>query len=879
MAGGSSRVTINIAAKDNASKAFQKVADEMRKLEKEAESATGRLEAVGSKFRDVGESMMKVGGFMTAGVTLPIVAGFKAAADAARESQKIVAVTEQVIKSTGGAAKITAEQVDDLATSLSNKTAIDDEVILKGQQVMLTFTKIRNEAGKGNDIFNRASAAMLDLGTVFGSTDAAAMQLGKALNDPLKGIGALSRAGVSFTQQQKDQIATLVQAGDVLGAQKIILAEVEGQVGGTAAASATSYDRMRVAVGNLQESFGSLLLPVIEKVSTFIADLAAKFDTLSPAAQKMIVIGALIAAAIGPVVTIVGGLVTAIGFLLSPIGLVIVAIAALVAGFIYAYRNFEGFREAVNKIASVIRDVAVKAFQMLREGLVTAVNIMSQAWARWGDDVKAAFDMIMAIIRPAFEMIKSIITAVMRAIKGDWSGAWEALKQAASKGVEMIVAAAKLLGELLKGAMKLAWELAQKAFDAGKDLVVEAAKKLPGLILQALGKLGDLLLEAGKDIVRGLAKGISGAIDLVKDAASSLAKKLPGWVKSVLGIKSPSTVFAEIGVDIVRGLAVGIDEEQDTALRAVNDLADKIVSAFTASIDAVRGAYGAFKSTRGATEQAAAAQEALNELRVKASTIDQRLVDAERRLADAKAKGEDGASDLRDAEADLAELRREKLSLPKEMTDATRQLADAQDSLTDATLAQFEAARKLADQGPRALEVFAAYASQAGVAAAEIDKITSAARSLAASIDGIPSMKTVAVTLVQGTQTPPQYDPGSAIATSDAGINSGRRVENGVEYVWVEGIGWVRKSGGQVQTGARASGGPVMAGGAYVVGENGPELFRPSRSGTIVPGGGTTIVVNVAGSILSERDLTAAVVDGLRRSGAVRPDGSVRVAR
>src|ERR1700712_5749455 len=69
---------------------------------------------------------------------------------------------------------------------------------------------------------------------------------GKALNDPLKGISALSRAGVTFTQSQQDSIKAMVGANDLLGAQKIILGEVEKQVGGTAKATATNGEKASV---------------------------------------------------------------------------------------------------------------------------------------------------------------------------------------------------------------------------------------------------------------------------------------------------------------------------------------------------------------------------------------------------------------------------------------------------------------------------------------------------------------------------------------------------------------------------------------------------------------------------------------------------------
>ena len=113
------------------------------------------------------------------------------------------------------------------------------------------YDPVSNEAGDGAQVFDRATAAAADLSAAgFGSMDGAAKMLGKALNDPEAGLTALGRAGVTFTDQQKEQIKTLVESGDTLGAQKIILGEVESQVGGTAAASATAGEKISVAFGN-----------------------------------------------------------------------------------------------------------------------------------------------------------------------------------------------------------------------------------------------------------------------------------------------------------------------------------------------------------------------------------------------------------------------------------------------------------------------------------------------------------------------------------------------------------------------------------------------------------------------------------------------------
>ena len=199
----------------------------------------------------------------------------------ARESEKVGKTTAQIIKATGGAAKVSAGQVGALAESLSEKAGVDDEVIQTGANMLLTFKNVRNEAGQGSAVFDRATAAAVDLSASgFGSVDSSAKMLGKALNDPLKGIGALGKAGVTFTQQQKDQIQVLMESGDVLGAQKIILGEVESQVGGVAAASATMGEKVKVSWDNLKEQVGTALLPALDKLGKWF------LETGLPAIQR-----------------------------------------------------------------------------------------------------------------------------------------------------------------------------------------------------------------------------------------------------------------------------------------------------------------------------------------------------------------------------------------------------------------------------------------------------------------------------------------------------------------------------------------------------------------------------------------------------------------
>jgi len=203
-----------------------------------------------------------------------------------QEAEKAAKQTEAVIKSTGGTAHVTAGQIGDLANAISKKTGVDDEQIQAGENMLLTFTRVRNEAGKGNDIFNQATQVAQDFAAATGSDLVSAnLRLGKALNDPIAGMQALSRVGVQFDTQQKEQIKTLVKSGDILGAQKIILAEVTKEFGGSAAAQATDLDKAKVSWKNFEESVGTALAPGVDAVARFGGAVADAFSALPQWAQ------------------------------------------------------------------------------------------------------------------------------------------------------------------------------------------------------------------------------------------------------------------------------------------------------------------------------------------------------------------------------------------------------------------------------------------------------------------------------------------------------------------------------------------------------------------------------------------------------------------
>jgi len=237
--------------------------------------------ALGRAGRDAGKrwglSFGKVAVAGAAGVVGAGFAAFRLGKDAlgeAREAQEVGRTTAAILKATGGAAKLSRKEFNALTGSLMRKTAVDDEVIAGAGNILLTFKNVQDETDKTASVFDRATAAALDLSSLkgMGGIEGSAKMLGKALNDPAAGMGALSRAGVTFNDDQKTTIERMVETNRTLDAQKLILREVESQVGGTAAKQKTSAKQLETAWGNVKEEVGFALLPVMEDLADFMLD-------------------------------------------------------------------------------------------------------------------------------------------------------------------------------------------------------------------------------------------------------------------------------------------------------------------------------------------------------------------------------------------------------------------------------------------------------------------------------------------------------------------------------------------------------------------------------------------------------------------------------
>jgi phage-related protein len=290
-----------------------------------------------------------------------IAGGAILAAKGLEQAEIASAKLENVLSSMGFENSV--KRVDAYAESLQNLTAVDADVIKATQTKLATFANLTKTVDTAGGAFDRATVAALDLAAAgFGSAESNAVQLGKALEDPIKGITALTKSGVTFTAEEKEKIKVLTESGQILEAQNMVLSAIEKQVGGTAAASASSFDKIKLALDGVADAIGTGILPLIEmltpKLQAFSAWAAENSKLLS---TVVLVVGALTGALytlslVIKAVTIVQTVFNAV-MLLNPIGLVVIAVAALAAGFVLAYKKIEPFRNLVDSIYQGIKNI------------------------------------------------------------------------------------------------------------------------------------------------------------------------------------------------------------------------------------------------------------------------------------------------------------------------------------------------------------------------------------------------------------------------------------------------------------------------------------------------------------------------------------------
>lgn len=244
---------------------------------KKAESATQKFSSSLSGVTKLLKSTFAIAGISVG--TKAIVNFGKEAVKSAESANKILNILNNTLKVTGASAWTTSEDLVKMSEEIAYSTNYTVGEIQDMQSVLLGFKNITG------DTFKEASDAITDMATVMGMDLKSAVQtVGKALDDPIKGLDSLRRQGFAFTEEQKEELKQLVENGEQLKAQKIILDELNTTYGGAAKSAQSSFDKQRDAIISFKETLGNQLIPVLdvfaEKSATSFSTLTEKIKTI-----------------------------------------------------------------------------------------------------------------------------------------------------------------------------------------------------------------------------------------------------------------------------------------------------------------------------------------------------------------------------------------------------------------------------------------------------------------------------------------------------------------------------------------------------------------------------------------------------------------------
>lgn len=312
------------------------------------------------------------------------------------DSQNAQAQLEARIKSTGMAAGLSAKQLDEMSLALARQTTYGDEAIKGAQALLLTFTKIKG------DTFPQATLAVANLATAMGTDlKGAALQVGKALQDPEQGLLALRRSGVSFSETQQEVIKNLFATGQQAEAQRLILKELEVEFGGAAAAARDTLGGALIALkeewGNLFEisrSSSSGVVGAINAITRALPALDTKLQAVFGGFRLMwvdlqVAIQKFNAAFYDTIGSIAGGAAKILSFL---------------PGTSDEVRELTAASDAMHLKAGILRD-SFEAWRTEQEALITgtgqAANVLGAAQQATDDYTKSAYEQALADARAA----------------------------------------------------------------------------------------------------------------------------------------------------------------------------------------------------------------------------------------------------------------------------------------------------------------------------------------------------------------------------------------------------------------------------------------------------------------------------------------------
>jgi len=370
------------------------------------------------------------------------------------------------------------------------------------------------------------------------------------------------------------------------------------------------------AINVLFTNLSEFLIPAFTEIVRKATEVVNWFNQLDAGTQQLILTIAGIAAVVGPVLIVVGKIVSAIGTIASgiggligvigkagtavkglfailaanPIAAVIAAVAALAAGIVVLWNTNEDFRNAVGAIWEAIKGFFVGAWEAIKAAWVSAGDffggiidgikgafegvgeflggLFTAAWemvrGAWdvavgffteiGNGIQSVFEAVSSFLGEAFSTAWELISGIWSAAVDFFSGVWEGISGVFGSVVEFF-----------DGIFSEAWNAITSVWDGATEFFGGVWESITGVF----SNVWDHFLSIGSDIVNGIKDGIAGAWGSFWSWLSGKVGGIVDGVKSMLGIHSPSTVFAGIGENMALGLAAGWNDQYSSIKRKI----------------------------------------------------------------------------------------------------------------------------------------------------------------------------------------------------------------------------------------------------------------------------------------------------------------------
>jgi phage-related protein len=250
----------------------------------------------------------------------------------------------------------------------------------------------------------------------------------------------------------------------------------------------------------------------------------------------------------------------------NPIGLIVIAIAALVAGIIYAYRNSETFRNIVQAVWAAIK-VAIsavvnwitgtvwpslqRAWQQISDGAKALWEFVKFAWEGMKVAISTVLNAIQAIVsavwsavvglvqghiaairltvQNGFNLIRTVVNTVMTAVRSVVQSIWAAIVSVVQGYIAAIKSTINTLTAIV-GVIRGHFTRGKEAIQTVLTAAVAVIRGFPGRVTSALSGMGSLLYSKGRDLIQGFINGIKAMAGQVKNAAKSIVSSVTDFL-------------------------------------------------------------------------------------------------------------------------------------------------------------------------------------------------------------------------------------------------------------------------------------------------------------------------------------------------------------